>query len=686
MPQSFALRIESGEQAGQTHAITSKGLTVGRRPGNDLVIQDASVSGRHARFSIEGDGIVLVDLASTNGSFIDDKRVEQATLGAGAFLRLGKVELELIVVPDDAAPAATPMPRRAVEPLAMDTGADDIELELEEQPAAVPATAPPARKPAPVDELVLEEDDDLAVEDVDDAPAAETLDLSDFDDDQDGVHAVDQGALAKTKGSKAPALIGLALLLGAAGWYFAGMPGLPAGDDGGQATARPVASVPGNTLENASFEKGLAGWASDDEAGLLPFADAAWRASGEAGIGLGLEPGESARVFSKPVTISTQRNLAAGVYVAAQDGATARLGVEFSDSGGEHVSTIAWAAEARDFDDAITLATWVPAGYDRVRLVLDMAAATEAGSVGFDDAELVISGGAAPGAKTGDFELTPMGPGRLALGFIDRPLLIDMHATAPRAADGDLVATLSGGFVATVPAVQLRGGLATLGSGGFAPHGDEFTDAGVTSIVIGQGVSQLRLLLPSATEVSGRPVAGGFRIEASVESGNLRIETGFADERARAARLAQEARSAEERGHRGAALANWQALLDEVPFEAGLVATAEANRGRLITAGLEDLSALTDDFERARFFGLPDLFRECLTSVRALQTEYQGSEVATAAGELATQVAATMGELQSAGADEDRLGQTRAAVRAWAAEHGSSHLVELMDTAQKGGN
>ena len=106
----------------------------------------------------------------------------------------------------------------------------------------------------------------------------------------------------------------------------------------------------------------------------------------------------------------------------------------------------------------------------------------------------------------------------------------------------------------------------------------------------------------------------------------------------------------------------------------------------MITAGLEDLSALTDDYERARFFGLPDLFRECLTSVRALQTEYKGSEVALAAGELATQVASTMTELQGADADEERLGQTRAAVRAWAAEHGSSHLVELMDSAQQGGN
>ena len=61
MPASFSLRIESGAQAGEIATLEGGGLSVGRRPGNDLVLQDPSVSGRHARLSIESDRLVVVD-------------------------------------------------------------------------------------------------------------------------------------------------------------------------------------------------------------------------------------------------------------------------------------------------------------------------------------------------------------------------------------------------------------------------------------------------------------------------------------------------------------------------------------------------------------------------------------------------------------------------------------------------
>ena len=683
MPPSFALRIESGEQAGQTHAIPSKGLTVGRRPGNDLVIQDASVSGRHARFSLEGDSVVLVDLASTNGSFVDDAKIEQATLQAGAFLRLGKVELELVAVDDGADSSSPPASTPAAAPA----------------PSAMPAVQPPRPKAAapPVaqdDEIELElEDDDLVLEDnsgpvVEEAAPEpqETLDLSDFDDDQDGVHAVDEDALAKTKGSKAPALVGLALIAGAAGWYFLGMPGLPQGDDPGAGAARPVAEVPGNALDDPSFEAGLTRWDVAESFGLVPFADGAWRASGEQGVGTTLEAGERARLLSSPINVTTQRLLTAGVAVTVEDGASARLGVAFADSTGMHAETLAWSAPIQDTDGDIELIVWAPAGYDRARVVLDMSAPDAAGSAGFDDASLVPASGAAPGGTVGDFVLTSAGDGRMALGFIDRPLLLDVRGSGPRAEGGELVLTAERGFGAMITDIEMEGGMATLGAGGFAPHGDDFVDAGVTALVIGQGVNQLLVKLPGPATVSGRPVLGGFLVEAADVRGAVRIATGFADERARAARLASEAQNFEERGQRGAALASWQALLDEVPFDAELVATAEGNRGRLITAGLEDLAALEDDYERATFFGLVDLFRECLDEVSALQDEFTGSEVAAEAEALAGQVRARIASFDVESVREERLEETRAAIQAWASEHGQAALVDHLNAATEGGN
>ncbi len=679
MPQSFALRIESGQQAGETHAISGKGLTVGRRPGNDLVIHDASVSGRHARFSIEGDHVVLVDLASTNGSFVDDQRIEQHSLSAGAFLRLGKIELELVLIDSAAEPApavkptptamptGTPPPRHSTAPMPMDN--DEIELELE---------------------LDGEGDDDLEIEEAEPAAAkqVETLDLTQFDDDQDGMHAVDQAALAKTKGSRTPALVGLILIAGAAGWYFAGMPGLPQSGDPAQGKPQPVATVAGNLVTNPSFENGLTGWTADEEAALVPFVDAAWRVSGATGIGASLEPGETTRVASPVVSVSDQRLLKAGVAVTAEGGASARLGIEFSDNDGTHAGAIAWSAAQLDVDGDVEFEVWVPAGFDRARLVLAMSAATEAGSVGFDDAFLVASSGSAPGARVGDFVLTSQGDARLALGFIDRPLLLDMTGAEPRVQGEDLVITSSAAWGATVSNAQMQGGLATLGASGFAPHADEFTDPGVESIVIGHGVSQIRILLPGPATVSGRPVAGGYRIETDAPvRGAVHIETGFADERARAARLAQEARLAETKAQRGQALGHWQVLLDEVPFDQDLVATAEANRGRLITSGLEDLAALADDFERAKFFGLPDLYRECLADVKALQTEFASTEVAAPAAELAAQVAATIQSLGSSDTETLRLQGARQAVLDWAQERGSDAMAEHLKAAlEMGGN
>jgi pSer/pThr/pTyr-binding forkhead associated (FHA) protein len=67
--------------------------TVGRAPRADFILDVALVSRLHCRLTAGDDQLEVVDLKSTNGTFVNDKRVEKATLATGDKLRIGRVEL-----------------------------------------------------------------------------------------------------------------------------------------------------------------------------------------------------------------------------------------------------------------------------------------------------------------------------------------------------------------------------------------------------------------------------------------------------------------------------------------------------------------------------------------------------------------------------------------------------------------
>jgi len=67
--------------------------TVGRAPRADFILDVALVSRLHCRLTAAADNLEVVDLKSTNGTFVNDKRVGKAHLKKGDRLRLGRVEL-----------------------------------------------------------------------------------------------------------------------------------------------------------------------------------------------------------------------------------------------------------------------------------------------------------------------------------------------------------------------------------------------------------------------------------------------------------------------------------------------------------------------------------------------------------------------------------------------------------------
>ncbi len=74
------------------HPLVGNAYTIGREPGNDIVVPDASVSSRHARISRTPDGFAIEDLGSRNGTFVNGEPVKQAVaLADNDMVRLGKI-------------------------------------------------------------------------------------------------------------------------------------------------------------------------------------------------------------------------------------------------------------------------------------------------------------------------------------------------------------------------------------------------------------------------------------------------------------------------------------------------------------------------------------------------------------------------------------------------------------------
>jgi pSer/pThr/pTyr-binding forkhead associated (FHA) protein len=69
--------------------------TVGRAARADFIVDAALVSRLHCRLTAGEDNLEVVDLASTNGTFVNDKRVKKAHLSNGDRLRVGRVELKV---------------------------------------------------------------------------------------------------------------------------------------------------------------------------------------------------------------------------------------------------------------------------------------------------------------------------------------------------------------------------------------------------------------------------------------------------------------------------------------------------------------------------------------------------------------------------------------------------------------
>jgi two-component system cell cycle response regulator len=84
------LLVLAGPQFGEIHPLEGgREYVLGRREGSDVQLRDDGISRRHAAILVEGEGAVIRDLGSQNGTYVDGKRVEEVRLADGARVQLG---------------------------------------------------------------------------------------------------------------------------------------------------------------------------------------------------------------------------------------------------------------------------------------------------------------------------------------------------------------------------------------------------------------------------------------------------------------------------------------------------------------------------------------------------------------------------------------------------------------------
>ena len=117
--------------------VGSRPIAIGRSPDNDLPVDNLAVSNYHARVYFEGGRLVVEDLDSLNGTFVNDLRVERATLHDGDSIHIGKHRIKVDATGD--APVPWDSGRKAAAPRINETMVLDTKArrEMLQQAAAM---------------------------------------------------------------------------------------------------------------------------------------------------------------------------------------------------------------------------------------------------------------------------------------------------------------------------------------------------------------------------------------------------------------------------------------------------------------------------------------------------------------------------------------------------------------------
>jgi pSer/pThr/pTyr-binding forkhead associated (FHA) protein len=85
------------EHQGKRYPLGDEDVTLGREEGNTILVASDQASRRHARIFVSGGSHVLVDLESTNGTFLNSTLVKEQTLRHGDVIRIASTVLKYVM-------------------------------------------------------------------------------------------------------------------------------------------------------------------------------------------------------------------------------------------------------------------------------------------------------------------------------------------------------------------------------------------------------------------------------------------------------------------------------------------------------------------------------------------------------------------------------------------------------------
>jgi hypothetical protein len=95
------LLVKRGPNVGARYVLDGSVTLAGRHPNSDIFLDDVTVSRRHAEIDRLEDGrVVLRDLGSLNGTYVNRERTEETVLSPGDEVQIGKFKLVYLVAED----------------------------------------------------------------------------------------------------------------------------------------------------------------------------------------------------------------------------------------------------------------------------------------------------------------------------------------------------------------------------------------------------------------------------------------------------------------------------------------------------------------------------------------------------------------------------------------------------------
>ncbi len=89
-PGSALLIAQTGPDAGARYLLNTDRVVAGRKPSNDIFLDDVTVSRSHAEFVRSPEGFTVRDLTSLNGTYVNQNLVDVEVLHTGDEVRIGK--------------------------------------------------------------------------------------------------------------------------------------------------------------------------------------------------------------------------------------------------------------------------------------------------------------------------------------------------------------------------------------------------------------------------------------------------------------------------------------------------------------------------------------------------------------------------------------------------------------------